>query len=90
MSIMTIVFYHINKFSYNETVDLTNTVGSKGDVYLTIPANNKGVGKVQINLQGQLKTLNAKTTDAEDIKMGAVIEVIDVENKDTLIVHKLK
>ncbi len=88
MVIMAFLFYYISKFSHSGTLDLNNAIGHTGDVYLTIPAKKKGMGKVQINVQGQLRTLNAMTNDLEDIKTGAVIEVDEVVNDNILVVHK--
>jgi len=89
MLIMAFLFYYISKFSHSGTLDLKNAIGQTGDVYLTIPAKKAGMGKVQITVQGQLRTLNAVTADLEDIKMGAVIEVDDV-NENILVVHKVR
>lgn len=90
MVIMAFLFYYISKFTHSGTLDMNNAIGRTGDVYLTIPAKKSGMGKVQINVQGQLRTLNAMTDDLEDIKTGAVIEVDDVVNDNILVVHKAR
>ncbi len=90
MLIMAFLFYYISKFTHSGTLDLNNAIGQTGDVYLTIPAKKAGMGKVQINVQGQLRTLNAMTSDLEDIKTGAVIEVDEVVNENILVVHKAR
>ena len=90
MLIMAFLFYYISKFSHSGTLDLKNAIGQTGDVYLTIPAKKTGMGKVQITVQGQLRTLNAMTADLENIKTGAVIEVDDVVNENILVVHKAR
>ncbi len=90
MIIMAFLFYYISKFTHSGTLDLNNAIGQTGDVYLTIPAKKAGMGKVQINVQGQLRTLNAMTSDLEDIKTGAVIEVDEVVNDNILVVHKAR
>jgi hypothetical protein len=90
MIIMAFLFYYISKFTHSGTLDLNNAIGQTGDVYLTIPAKKAGMGKVQINVQGQLRTLNAMTSDLEDIKTGSVIEVEDVVNDNILVVHKAR
>ncbi len=90
MIIMAFLFYYISKFTHSGTLDLNNAIGLTGDVYLTIPAKKAGMGKVQINVQGQLRTLNAMTSDLEDIKTGAVIEVDELVNDNILVVHKAR
>jgi hypothetical protein len=90
MVIMAFLFYYISKFTHSGTLDLNNAIGLTGDVYLTIPAKKAGMGKVQINVQGQLRTLNAMTSDLEDIKTGAIIEVDELVNDNILVVHKAR
>lgn len=90
MFIMAFLFYYISKFAHSGTLDMNNAIGLKGDVYLTIPAKKAGMGKVQITVQGQLRTLNAITEDIEDIKTGAVIEVDEIVNGNILVVHKAR
>ncbi len=75
------------KLQESGTMRIANAIGKQGEVYLTIPAKKNGNGKVQIIVQGGLKTLDAITEETEDIKTGLFIEVIDVIN-DTLIVKR--
>ncbi len=90
MVIMASLFYYISKFSYSGTLDLKNAIGHNGNVYIRIPSKKSGMGKVEIEVQGQLRTLNAMTEDPEIIKAGALIEVTDTINENTLLVKRLR
>jgi len=85
MSIMASIIYFMHKLADNGTLSMKNAVGKIGSVYLTIPSNRKGLGKVQIQVQG-FQTLDAMTDFDEEIKTGSVIEVVEVINNEILLV----
>ena len=85
MTIMASIVYFMGKLTHSGTMSLKNAKGKVATVYLTIPANRSGLGKVQIMVQG-LQTLDAMTDNAEDIKTGSIIEVVDILNNEILLV----
>lgn len=87
MLIMATLFYLMTKMTHSGTLDMKNAIGTVGDVYLTIPEKRQGVGKVQIKVQGSIRTLDAMTNDSEKLPTGTVVEVIDIVN-DIVIVKK--
>ena len=66
-----------------------SAVGCQGTVYLTIPGERSGEGKVQIAIQGAVREYNAQT-DGEAITTGTPIKVVEVINPGTLLVEELK
>lgn len=85
MLIMASMVYYLGKLSEHHVLDLKNAKGKIGTVYLKIPAQRNGMGKVQVNVQG-FQTLNAITDNTDDIKTGAVVEIIDSINNEVLVV----
>ncbi len=81
------MLYLLLKLQESGTLKISNAVGLTGEVYLTIPPKKQGEGKVQLIIQGGLKTLDAMTEDTEEIKTGNTIEVIEIIN-DILIVKR--
>ena len=69
-------------------MEITNAIGQSGEVYLTIPAKKAGNGKVQLVVQGALRTINAVTEDTDDIKTGSLIEVVSIENEILVVKRK--
>ena len=90
MVIMASLFYYISKLSHSGTMDTQNAVGQTGDVYLTIPSKKSGLGKVQVNVQGQLRTLDAMTEDIEDIKSNSIVEVVEIISGNILLVKRAR
>lgn len=88
MVIMASIYYFMGKLQDSGTLEMKNAISKTGEVYLIIPAKRNGMGKVQIKVQGALRTLDAMTDDEEGIKTGALIDVIDVKDNNILIVKK--
>ena len=88
MTIMATIFYSMGKLSDDGTLSLKNAIDGIGEVYLTIPSKRNGFGKVQINVQGGMRTLQAMTDDETDLPTGAVARVTDIVNDQILLVTK--
>lgn len=69
------------------TVDIQNTLGLSGTVYLTIPAARRGEGKVHLVVQEQLREFQAVTDEPESIPTGSQVRVMGVSDRDTLVVE---
>lgn len=65
-----------------------SAVGCHGSVYLYIPGNRSGEGKVQISINGSIREYNA-VTDEEELPTGIPVEVVEVVDSRTVAVAKL-
>jgi membrane protein implicated in regulation of membrane protease activity len=88
MLLMASLFYFMSKLAENGTLNMKNAIGKLGEVYLVIPANRGGMGKVQLNVQGSLRTLDALTDEDSTIPTNSIIEVLDVIDEQILLVKK--
>ncbi len=61
------------------SLDANNAVGKVAEVYLTIPANCTGNGKINLEVQGQYVELEAINEGNEPIKTGEKVKVIKTE-----------
>lgn len=68
-------------------IDVNNAIGKVVDVYLTIPKNREGTGKVNIYVQESYIEREA-VTNGDTIKTGEKALVIGVLNQSTVIVEK--
>ena len=67
------------------TVSIGRAVGSSGVVYLTIPAERSGSGKVHLTLQNRTVEVPA-VTPAASLPTGSAVLVVDVVDPDTVVV----
>ena len=67
----------------------TSAVGCEGKVYLTIPGERAGAGKVQITINNSVREYDA-LTDGDTLKTGTRIHVTEVIDADTLLVEPLE
>lgn len=66
------------RLRHDGTVQIRRTVGQRGTVYIPVPANNAGQGKIQIRTQGRIMEYAAKTSSPEKLGTGTAIEVVSV------------
>jgi hypothetical protein len=88
MTLMGTLFYFMSKLAESGTLKMKNAVGKLGEVYLVIPGTRGGMGKVQLNVQGSVRTLDAITDDVETIPTSSIIQVLNVIDDHILLVKK--
>jgi hypothetical protein len=88
VGITGLVFTQMKRLQTEGTIDIQNTIGTEGSVYLTIPKN--GTGQVQLIAQGSLKIFDAVSNNKNAIATGENVRVTGVASGTTLIVEKTK
>ena len=86
MFLMAGIMYFLSKATADGTMQFNKAIGRSGEVYLTIPSNRASHGKIQINVQGAVRTLDAVTDDDADIPTGKIITVTEVLHGNLLLV----
>ena len=66
-----------------------SAAGCNGKVYLTIPAERKGTGKVQISINESIREYDALTDSETELKTGTAIKVVEVIDSSTLLVEEI-
>ncbi len=82
------LFKWMSGMQQSGTIDMNEAVGSKGSVYLTVPAHRSGEGKVQITVRGAIREYDA-LTDGERLMNETPIRVVQVLNGHTVLVERL-
>jgi len=90
MSIMAATFFFLSKMVSDGTLNVNNAIGTIGEVYLPIGKERSSMGKVQIKVQGSLRTLDAITDENQELPRAQVIKVLEVVSAELLLVEKLK
>ena len=84
------MFKGLAKMQQSGNIDLyKSAVGCNGKVYLTVPGERKGIGKVQININNSVREYDALTDSEDDLKTGTSIKVTEVLDASTLIVEEI-
>lgn len=66
------------------TIRIAAAVGISGTVYIPIPAEQQGPGKVQLTLQGRTIELAAVTTSQKALPSGTPVVVVSVLDSETV------
>ena len=88
MFAMASLFYYLSRMTHDGSLKLKNAIGGTGEVYLTVGAERSRVGKIQINVQGHLRELEAITDSSTDLVQGDVVRVSDITSNGMLVVSK--
>jgi membrane protein implicated in regulation of membrane protease activity len=73
------------KLQSHGNLDLENAVGKTAEVYIRIPGERTGVGRVHVNVQGRRVECKAMTRGAE-LTRGTQVRILDLHGDDVLIV----
>ncbi len=79
----------IARLQSSGNLDIRNAIGKVGQVYLTIPADGKSAGKVNLTVQEQFKEFSAMTVGNEPIKTGEYVRVVSVSDTGVLMVEPI-
>lgn len=75
------------RLAENGTIDFRNAIGETAAVYIPIPPEGKGEGKVTLTLQGRFMECSAVSNERELLKTGTVVRVTDL-NGEVLVVER--
>ena len=87
--IFLIIYKQLRKLERNGAYHIDDCVGQTVDVYLTVPSNRSGMGKVQISFSGSVQELSALTDSDTPLRSGSKVRVTEVIDGTTVLVEKL-
>ena len=86
--IFFLIIRQIQRLAEDNSFKMEMTIGKNAEVYLAIPENKTGKGKVLISINGSMRELDAMT-EGNKIETGKVAKVMRIENETILIVEPL-
>jgi hypothetical protein len=86
--LQTFAFKAAMKLESSGNLDYNRTIGKTASVYIRIPKNRSGRGKVVLNLEDRYIEIDAITDGAVDLLTKTMVEIIGVENNTTVIVKE--
>lgn len=86
MYIVALILKYSKRLSEDGTFYMRDTLGHEAVVYIPIPPQNTGVGKVNISVNNRFAEYNAVTEEKRMIKTGEIVRITDIVN-DTVVVE---
>lgn len=86
--IVASIMNFFKRLRHDGAIRIKKAIGQTGTVYLRIPAENSGMGKVTLNMQNRTVELDAYTAHAE-LPTGTPIVVVAVRGPDCVEVQHL-
>lgn len=83
------IMQQIQKLAEDNSFKLSSCLNKNAEVYLSIPENKSGLGKITLSIKGSFKTLDA-ITSGEKISTGAIVKIVGIEGDNLLIVENIK
>lgn len=91
-SLFVYVFFaiikQVQKLAEDNSFKIQDAVGKSAEVYLPIPANKQGKGKVLVSVNGSVHELPA-ITEGEKINSGSLVQITKASSDNILTVEKL-
>jgi len=88
LSLFFIIIKQLLKLTKDNTFQISDTLAKTADVYLAIPAEKSGKGKIQISVKGAYHEIDA-ITEGERIPTGTKAKVESVVDSQTVLVTAL-
>lgn len=90
MFLIGMLFYSISKLQSSGNINYKNAIGQEASVYIPIPSNKNGFGKIQLTFSERLIEANAVTEEDHMIATGKSVRIIDMMNPTTFVVESFK
>lgn len=84
MVAVAFVLRSFTRLEMDKTPQIVAAIGERATVYLPVPGDERGAGKVHIIVQGRLLELPAVTNQSETLPAGSAVIVTDVRDTGTL------
>ncbi|MEK9634501.1 MAG: hypothetical protein VW622_11740, partial [Opitutae bacterium] len=81
---------YLHSLRQEGTLDYSNAIGQVGSVYLPVPPNRKGIGQVEVMVQGRLKIVQSVTDHEKKIGNRVAVRVTELVDQQTILVEPLE
>ena len=92
-ALLAMVFYlmaYLHSLRQEGTLDYSNAIGQVGSVYLPIPPHRKGLGQIEVTIQGRLSIVKAVTDHDKKIGNRVAVRVTELVDQQTILVEPLE
>jgi len=88
VAVFFLIIRQIQKFGEDNTFNINHTLHQTGTVYIPIPENKMGIGKIQVSVKGSVQEINA-VTNHERLATGTPVKVVQIESNNLVLVEKI-
>ena len=81
-----LLWRQFSKLDESGNIDYASAVGAVATVYLLVPENRSGAGKVEVAVQGRMRVVDAFTEAESSIVSGSRAEIVAVIDDHTVLV----
>lgn len=78
----------MSRLAEDNSFQITNTLNKTAEVYIPIPANKQGKGKIMVSVNGAFHELEAMSEN-ERLETSTVVKIVQILNGNVLLVEKL-
>ena len=78
-----------SKLTQNGSFNVKNLLGESGTVYIPIPPNGQGTGKINISCGERFLEFDAVCEGDKTLATGSAVRVVDIISGSTLVVEKI-
>ena len=83
---VAVLFKYAMRLQENGNLNINNAIGLTGKVYIPIPPNGLGHGKITVLMQERYVEIDAITSDNEIIKTDTLINIVSTIDDQTVLV----
>ena len=90
LSMIVYLMSYLHSLREEGTLNYKNCIGEVGSVYLPIPPGRKGMGQIEVMVQGRLRIVKVVTDHEKKIANQTAVRVTELVDPQTLLVSPLE
>jgi hypothetical protein len=90
LGLIVYLMSYLHSLREEGTLNYRNCIGEVGSVYLPIPPSRKGMGQIEVMVQGRLRIVKAVTDHDKKIPNQAAVRVKELVDQQTLLISLLE
>ena len=90
LGVVIYLMSYLHSLRQEGTLNYSNAIGNVGNVYLPIPPKRKGMGQVEVMVQGRLRIVQALSDSDKKIGNRVAVRVTETIDEQTILVKPLE
>ena len=90
LGLIVYLMSYLHSLREEGTLNYKNCIGEVGSVYLPIPPRRKGMGQIEVMVQGRLRIVKVVTDHEKKIANQTAVRVTELVDQQTLLVSPLE